>query len=117
MNSSLRSISLKDFVLWILRRYRRFRVTGNSMLPLLFPGQEVLINPTAYTQVSPVPGDIVVAVHPQQPDLRIIKRVEFVEPDGRCYLKGENTQESSDSRQFGLIARAQLQGKVVCSFP
>jgi type IV secretory pathway protease TraF len=61
--------------------------------------------------------DLVIAVHPHQPGLRIIKRVEFVEPDGRCYLKGENAIASSDSRQFGLVAADQIQGKVVCLFP
>ncbi|MBE7386237.1 MAG: nickel-type superoxide dismutase maturation protease [Leptolyngbya sp. SIO1E4] len=117
MHPSLRSATLQDCILWILRRYRRFRVTGHSMTPLLRPGNEVLIDPTAYTHTLPTPGDIVVAAHPQQPALRIIKRVEFVEPDGRCYLKGANPDASSDSRQFGLVPQAQVMGKVICRFP
>lgn len=87
------------------------------MLPLLPAGCEVLIDPFAYRQRLPEPDDIVVAYHPKQPSLCIIKRVQFVEPDGRCYLKGDNASASSDSRQFGWVACDQLQGKVVCLFP
>lgn len=102
---------------WLLRRYRRFRVTGESMAPLLIPGQEVLLDPRAFHQQLPQPDDIVVAEHPHQPGFRILKRVEFVEADGRCYLKGDNAIASTDSRQFGLIATDRLYGKVLCLFP
>lgn len=117
VKSRIPSITFRVFILWLLRRYRRFRVTGNSMLPLLSPGQEVLIDPTAYRDTLPLLGDIVVAKHPKQPELYIIKRVEFEESDGRCYLKGDNPNVSSDSRQFGLVSQADLQGKVICLFP
>jgi len=117
MAQSLRHATLSDIAQWLLRRYRRVRVTGDSMLPLLAPGQEVLIDPGAFQRRSPAMDDLVIAEHPHQPGLRIIKRVEFVEADGRCYLKGENAIASSDSRQFGLVTPEQLQGKVICLFP
>lgn len=117
MKPALRSSTLQDVILWLFRRYRRFRVTGDSMLPLLAPGYEVLIDPAAYAHTPPEPGDIVVAYHPQQAELRIIKRVEFVEPDGRCYLKGDNPDLSKDSRQFGLVSPVLLLGQVICLFP
>lgn len=109
--------TLLDVTWWLLRRYRRFRITGDSMRPLLIPGQEVLIDPRAFRQRSPQMDDIVIAEHPQQPGLSIIKRIEFVEPDGSCYLKGENAAESNDSRQFGLVSPTLFRGKVVCRFP
>lgn len=115
--STLRSSQLHDIILWLLRRRRRFRVTGPSMLPLLKPGQEVLLNPYAYRQQLPQPDDIVVARHPQKPHLWLVKRVQFVEADGRCYLKGDNITASTDSRQLGLIAATELLGQVVCRFP
>lgn len=117
MTPALPPASSRDLLLWLFRRYRRFRVTGNSMLPLLAPGQEVLIDAAAYRRRSPQPDDIVVAYHPQQPHLRIIKRIEFVASEGRFYLKGENSSESSDSRQFGLVSQTQIVGQVVCLFP
>ena len=117
MKNSLRHSTMVDVLLWLLRRYRRYRITGNSMMPLLHPPQEVLINPSAYQQQLPLPNEIVIASHPYEPDLRIIKRVLFVETDGRCYLQGDNADESQDSKQFGLLPLTQIQGKVLCLFP
>lgn len=117
MHAPLRGTTLQEFGLWIIRRYRRFRVTGNSMLPSLTPGMEVLIDPKAYRHQRPSPGDVVVALHPHQPDLRIIKRVDAVMPDGNCHLQGDNPAASSDSRQFGSVPSNLLQGKVICTFP
>ncbi|WP_239112556.1 nickel-type superoxide dismutase maturation protease [Halomicronema sp. CCY15110] len=106
-----------DICLWLLRHYRRFRIQGNSMLPTLLPDQEVLINPRAYRQSPPSPGEIVVVRHPQQPELLIVKRILFLESDGRCYLQGDNAIASTDSRQFGLLPLSQIAGKVHCRFP
>ncbi len=113
----MRHATVREIVAWLLRRYQRFRVTGASMAPLLMSGQEVLLDPHAYRRQPPQPNDIVVAEHPQQPGFRIIKRVEFVEADGRCYLKGDNAIASTDSRQFGLVTLPQIYGKVLCLFP
>ncbi len=85
------------------------------MLPLLKANDEVLIDPCAYGERSPQVGDLVVAIHPRQPGLKIIKRVVQVEGD-RCFLLGENLAESTDSRSFGWIKQDLLQGKVVCRF-
>ncbi|MDB9527795.1 nickel-type superoxide dismutase maturation protease [Oscillatoria sp. CS-180] len=117
MSVPLPHATYREIALWFLRRYRRFRVTGPSMLPCLTPGQEVLINPVAYVNSTPQRGDIVIANHPHRQNLRIIKRVDFVDSDGECYLKGDNPNASSDSRQFGLVSKNQLQGKVICLFP
>lgn len=117
-----------DIVLWLLRRRQRFRVTGTSMLPLLKPGEEVLMAPRRYGVRSPLsigaqpppypqPGEIVVALHPEKPALKLIKWVVWVEADGRCYLKGLNMEASTDSRSFGLVASSYLLGRVVCRFP
>jgi nickel-type superoxide dismutase maturation protease len=86
------------------------------MAPLLSPQQEVLIDPAAFRQHMPVPGDLVVAQHPHRPDLRLIKWVVYVEHD-RCFLKGLNPAASTDSRDFGLVAKEQLVGRVLCRLP
>ncbi|MBD0337324.1 MAG: S26 family signal peptidase [Cyanobacteria bacterium Co-bin13] len=114
---TLRHSRLRDVLLWGLRRRRRLRVVGRSMLPLLRPGEEVLIDPSAYRGVPPLPGDIVVAQQPQKTGLHIIKWVVWVEADGRCYLKGLNLAESTDSRSFGLVRAEAILGRVVCRFP
>lgn len=87
------------------------------MAPSLKPHQEVLINLRAYNNVPPLPGDIVVAYHPAQANLLIVKRILFVEEDGRCYLHGDNTIKSSDSREFGLVSQKHIIGKVHCLLP
>lgn len=114
--SQLRHSQLTDLVLWLLRQRRRFRIVGTSMLPLLEPGTEVLINPSAYGPQRPQPGDLVVAEHPRQPGLLLIKWVVYVDTDG-CFLQGLNVAESTDSREFGLVPWAGLVGQVVCRLP
>ncbi len=114
--STLRSSRLGDVGLWLLRRRQRFRVTGDSMRPLLIPGEEVLINPTAYRQMVPQPGDLVVARHPHQPGLRLVKWVAAVKPQG-CFLQGVNLGASTDSRSFGWVPVDCILGQVICRFP
>ncbi|WP_008315273.1 nickel-type superoxide dismutase maturation protease [Leptolyngbya sp. PCC 6406] len=124
---TLRSATWWDVLLWLGRRRRRWRVTGESMVPLLQPGEEVLMNPHAYRDGQrpaqrghrhPRPGEIVVARHPQRPDcFPLIKRVRIVASDGRCHLEGDNGAASTDSRQFGLVPPQDILGQVVCRFP
>ena len=107
---------LSDLCLWLLGRRSRLRVVGNSMVPTLVPGTEVLVNPRAYRAAFPQVGDVVVAWHPQQPGLKIIKRVTVVLADDRYWLSGDNPDESTDSRHWGAVARPQIIGKVMCRF-
>jgi nickel-type superoxide dismutase maturation protease len=86
------------------------------MTPLLNPGEEVLIDPGAYHRCPPQPGDLVVATHPRDKSLRLIKWVVYVDQQA-CFLKGINATASTDSREFGLVPFKTLMGKVVCRFP
>ena len=112
--SELPDSSLKELLLWLLRRRQRFRVTGTSMVPLLKPGDEVLIDLKAYTQNPPCINDVVVAQHPYT-NLKLIKRVIALK-DGRCFLKGDNALESTDSRAFGAVKLEQILGRVTSRF-
>ena len=87
------------------------------MLPTLEPGKEVLINPRAYAQQPPQGQDLVVAEHPQRPGFRLIKRVAAVDGEGACDLRGDNPEESTDSRQFGWVKQDSILGQVICHFP
>jgi nickel-type superoxide dismutase maturation protease len=116
MSDELQDSGIWQFLLWILRLRWRFRVNGTSMLPLLKPGQEVLINPRAYKYRHPQPGDIVVAQRPDRPDVRLIKRVVSITENGRCILKGDNPLESTDSRNFGPVPMEYLVGQVTGRF-
>ena len=84
------------------------------MIPLLNPGDLILADLRAYRKHAPVPGDVVVAWHPQQPNLKVIKRVRAVHPNGTIDLMGDNPAESTD---FDSLAKEKLLGKVTSKFP
>ncbi len=105
-----------ELLRWLFRRRRRFRVTGDSMRPLLRPGDEVLVDPRAYRRRPPAPGDLVVARHPYQTGVKLIKRVQEVDEHGRCRLIGDNPLYSSDSRSFGRITPENILGRVTSRF-
>ncbi|MEZ4664596.1 MAG: nickel-type superoxide dismutase maturation protease [Caldilineaceae bacterium] len=112
--SGLPDASWSELLRWLLQRRHRFRVTGNSMLPLLRPGDLVLVNRHAYSHKSPQPGDVVVARDPRQPSFKLIKRVDAVMQDGRCFLLSENPAEGTDSRTFGAVPPDHVLGQVTC---
>ncbi len=113
---TLKNSTWWDILLWLSRQRRRFRVTGLSMLPLLQPGDEILVNFKAYRNQSPQAGEIIVAQHPYKPNTRIVKRVSGVREDGACFLQGDNSAESTDSRAFGWIHPQQILGRVTSRF-
>jgi nickel-type superoxide dismutase maturation protease len=88
------------------RQLETYQVSGNSMYPLLRDGQEVQVQPADDYQV----GDIVVARHPIQSDLTIVKRIDEISSDGRFRLRGSNSEESTD--HFGLISPNKIIGKI-----
>jgi len=59
-------------------------------------------------------GDVVVAWHPREADLRIIKRVEFVDGSG-VYLMSDNREfvDAGDSRTFGLVDVGRVFARVI----
>jgi len=107
-----RQLNAIELLLWALRRRRRFRVNGDSMLPHLRPGDEVLVDPRAYRRTSPHVGDVVIARHPFRRDVRLIKRVVRVLDGDRYDLRGDNPAASTDSRAFGALPRRYLLGRV-----
>jgi len=103
-------------MLLLLRRRKRLKVVGESMLPSLEPGDEILFDPYAYTNSLPQIDDIVVTVHPRQKSLLIVKRIAALDSQNRCFLLGDNLEGSTDSRHWGTIKPADLIGKVSSHF-
>jgi len=114
--NELPGASWQEFLLWLVGRRRRFRVTGGSMLPLLQPQEEVLADPHAYRHAPPEPGDIVVAEHPDRPKFWLVKRVLLVRENGDCVLVGDNPDASTDSRTFGAVPAIKILGRVTSRF-
>lgn len=98
-----------DRFMLLLGRRQLFKVEGDSMLPAFKSGDIVMIDPQAKGSV----GDIVVAKHPYKKSVRLMKRVQQIDENGRYILKGDNSGSSTDSRSFGSVTASDVAGKVV----
>lgn len=116
MLAYLADSSYREFFLWLLGKRKRFLVQGNSMLPLLQPGEEILLDRQAYQNSLPQVGDIIVAIHPHRPDLQMVKRIAAITAEGEYFLTGDNLAESTDSYSFGTVKIDRIQGKVTSRF-
>jgi nickel-type superoxide dismutase maturation protease len=77
------------------------------MVPTLQPGEFVLMK---HSTQPPSDGVIVVANHPRDPSLLIVKRCRAV---GEGYwLTSDNESDGSDSRDFGLVPPSVVLGTV-----
>ena len=117
-NTPIPTAGGRDLLDWILRRRRRLRVSGPSMEPLLFEGDVVFVDTSAYLDAPPRDLDVVVAQHPSTPTIDIVKRVEFSTDEG-VYLRSDNPDAEgvSDSRQFGVVPFDLVIGKVAAVSP
>jgi signal peptidase I len=84
------------------------------MAPTLLPGDCLYVDPRAYRERPPAPGEIVVTRDPTLPSRHLVKRIGFVAggppppdgsavPPGSVYLVGDNPVSSRDSREFGPV--------------
>ena len=118
MQSEIPHSKLIDFLLLLTSRRRRFRVTGSSMSPLLFDGEEIIIACLPDLIPSLRVDDIVVLVHPLESNLKIVKRIKAIAPNGKkFFVQGDNLFASTDSRHFGWVDENLIIGKVICRFP
>lgn len=85
----------------------RFTVKGNSMLPTLRTGQDILVRCWLYKIKM---GDIVVI---KVNGKEMVKRIRQISHDRKVFVQGDNEKESTDSRSFGLLSKDQIVGKVV----
>ena len=99
--------AMSEGLAWLARRRTRVRVTGRSMLPTLSDGEFVLVDPA----VSPRIGQLVVAIHPQQTDLLVVKRL-VGRDDGDLVVASDNPEAGSDSRTWGPVPLDRLIGVV-----
>ncbi len=84
-------------------------VHGNSMAPALLPGDRLLVESRSYQSRVPRPGEIVLAADPRQSDRELVKRVAAVdEIAAAADLRGDASEESTDSRDFGAVPLADI---------
>lgn len=89
----------------------KYQIIGESMVPTLNPGDEVLVNKKAYIHRRPKIGDIVVAKSPQDNKV-LIKRITKINQE-KYFLRGDNEKASTDSRKFGMLEKINILGKVI----
>ena len=83
------------------------------MLPAYRDGDTALVDTGACVDLLPQPGDVVLAAHPFQSGVRMVKRVDHITQDGRVFVVGDNPSESTDSRTFGALPPSKILGKLI----
>ena len=103
--------SIRDILLWLAGRRRRFIIQGDSMLPTLRAEDWVLVEDGFYEQQNPSRGEIVLIEHPQRLGYVLVKRIDSVEDEDITVL-GDNPNGSTDSRHFGPVHQSKLLARV-----
>jgi nickel-type superoxide dismutase maturation protease len=96
----------------------RIAVAERSMQPALNPGDWLLVRRTtgARRRLRIRPGQLVVARHPQRPDLLIVKRAVRREPGG-WWLGADNPAAgAADSAGFGVVPPSLIEGRVLLRY-
>jgi len=87
----------------------KLKVIGHSMGPVIKNEEIVLVSNLIYWFKKPQIGDIVAF---RDGGKILIKRVKNISK-GKYFLEGDNKQDSLDSREFGLISKQEILGKVI----
>jgi nickel-type superoxide dismutase maturation protease len=90
----------------------RAKVTERSMEPALRPGDCLLIRRTRRIR----PGQVVVARHPDRPEMLLVKRAAR-RADGGWWLESDNPGAGAvDSRRFGAVPGPLIEGRVLARY-
>jgi nickel-type superoxide dismutase maturation protease len=88
---------------------QRVKVTERSMEPALRPGDWLLALRTRRIR----PGQIVLARHPERPDMLLVKRAAG-RVDGGWWLASDNPAAGAvDSARFGAVPGPLIEGRVL----
>ena len=94
------------------RRFTRYEIAGESMLPALRPRDWVIVDRLAWERSEPREGEIALVRDPRDPRRTLVKRIHVREPGGDLWLLGDNAAASTDSRTFGAFPPDALLGRV-----
>jgi phage repressor protein C with HTH and peptisase S24 domain len=86
------------------------RVTGDSMLPAFRSGRIVIASGLVRRYV---PGDVVVLLHNGLEKIKRITDVRIDNAQQEVYVRGDNPDSSTDSRQFGWLPAQTVKGRVI----
>ena len=90
----------------------RVKVAERSMEPALHPGDWLLIRRTRRIR----PGQVVLARHPERPEMLIVKRAARRDGGG-WWLESDNPDAGAvDSRRFGAVPVSLIEGRVLARY-
>lgn len=81
------------------------------MRPTLLPGDWLLVDPEAFRRRPPRAGELVLVPNPRDPRRLLVKRVAGVDLRGWLHVRGDAADASTDSRDFGPVDPATLDGQ------
>ena len=81
------------------------------MSPTLESEDTVLVNRLTYIFTVPKIGDVIALRDPRDSKV-LIKRIQKIEQN-KYFVTGDNKQASTDSRQFGMIKKSDIIGRVL----
>lgn len=107
--SMLPTLSVRNDVVWCSRAYRRGRgIKVGDVIEIRHP---MMPEAGAIKRVVGMPGDFVVR-DPLTKDIPGKEGGMLQVPDGHCWITGDNVGSSRDSRFYGPVPLALVQGKV-----
>jgi nickel-type superoxide dismutase maturation protease len=90
----------------------RVKVAERSMEPALRPGDWLLVRRTRRIR----PGQVVLARHPERPEMLIVKRAAR-RAAGGWWLESDNPEAGAvDSRRFGAVPVPLIEGRVLARY-
>lgn len=95
----------------VLIPIRKYRISGMSMYPVLKDGDVMLVLRCFFNKKFRI-GDVVACRDPRDGRV-IVKRVTEIR-DNMYFVIGDNEDESTDSRVFGMIEERAIMGKMIC---
>jgi nickel-type superoxide dismutase maturation protease len=97
----------------------RVAVAERSMEPALRPGDWLLVRRVRVRRGRPArvrPAQVVIARHPERPQMLIVKRAAWREPEG-WYLMSDNPGVGAvDSRHFGPVPPELIEGTLLMRY-
>ena len=96
----------------------RVAVAERSMEPALHPGDWLVVRRTMVPGRSPRirRGQVVVARHPERPDMLIVKRAVRRERGGWWLASDNPAAGAVDSAAFGVVPPALIEGRVLVRY-
>jgi nickel-type superoxide dismutase maturation protease len=89
----------------------KYKISGDSMIPTFRDGDVLLVNRLAYWFRRPQKGEVIALQDPRD-GKTLIKRIKKIEKD-TYFVLGDNKLHSTDSREFGMIGKNLIIGKVL----